>query len=83
VKLRFSGVPARIARETEWHRSQVTVPEPGGTTTVTLDVPITAELVNFILGWGGDVEVLAPPSLRERIAKTAERVLSIYRKERK
>lgn len=84
VKLRFSGAPARVARETSWHRSQVTVPGPGGTTLVTLNVPVTAELVNFILGWGDEVEVLEPVSLREQIAGTAERVLGIYhRRERK
>jgi len=81
VRLKFSGALARVARETVWHRSQTTAPGPVDSTIVTLHVPVTAELVNFVLGWGEDVEVLEPASLRNRVAETAGRMLSMYRKD--
>ncbi|MEW6141725.1 MAG: WYL domain-containing protein [Chloroflexota bacterium] len=78
VKLKFSKALARVARETRWHRSQTTVPEPGDSAIVTLNVPVTAELVNFVLGWGEDVEVLEPASLRDRVVQAASRMVNMY-----
>jgi predicted DNA-binding transcriptional regulator YafY len=80
VKLKFSRALARVARETRWHRSQTVAAGPGDTTIVTLSVPVTAELVNFVLGWGEDVEVLEPESLRNRVIQAAGRVVEMYRK---
>lgn len=81
VKLKFSGALARVARETGWHQSQTTAPGPGDSTIVTLHVPVTAELVNFVLGWGDDVEVLEPESLRDRVVQTARRMVSMYHRD--
>ncbi|MEC0264731.1 YafY family protein [Paenibacillus anseongense] len=36
------------------------------------------ELLSYILGWGGDVEVLEPESLRHRIREEAEKILKRY-----
>lgn len=36
------------------------------------------ELLPYILGWGGDVEVIAPESLRQRIRQEAETILTRY-----
>ncbi|MBA2938973.1 YafY family transcriptional regulator [Paenibacillus sp. CGMCC 1.16610] len=36
------------------------------------------ELLSYILGWGGNVEVLEPESLRHRIREEAEKILKRY-----
>ncbi|MDD9271887.1 helix-turn-helix transcriptional regulator [Paenibacillus sp. GCM10023248] len=36
------------------------------------------ELLSYILGWGGDVEVLEPETLRHRIREEAEKMLKRY-----
>ncbi|PJI52611.1 DNA-binding protein, partial [Methylobacterium radiotolerans] len=37
------------------------------------------ELVPWILGWGGEVEVLGPPELRAHIADAHEKGRNLYR----
>ena len=78
VKLRFDPDIARIARETTWHPSQVTEPQPDGSALVTMDLAVTTELITFILGWAEKVEVLEPEALRREIATTAKAMLHIY-----
>jgi predicted DNA-binding transcriptional regulator YafY len=80
VKLRFGTEIARVAQETVWHPSQKTKAEPDGTAMVTLNVPITTELVNFVMGWGPAVEVLEPVSLRRRVAGAAKAMSKMYGK---
>jgi proteasome accessory factor B len=74
---------ARVARETRWHPSQLTQRVEDNAVTVTLNVPVTAELVNFILGWGANVEVVEPSSLRQRVAGDASKMVRLYSAERK
>ncbi|WP_068781302.1 helix-turn-helix transcriptional regulator [Paenibacillus sp. GM2] len=45
---------------------------------VTFRVRHPEELLPYILGWGGDVEVLEPATLRNRIRKEAEKILKRY-----
>jgi proteasome accessory factor B len=68
VRLRFDPGVARRVRETVWHRSQVlTELEDGG---VELEVRVAGivEIRPWILSWGDQVEVVAPPDLREAVA---------------
>lgn len=45
---------------------------------VTFRVRQLEELLPYVLGWGGDVEVLEPDSLRRRIREEAEKILRRY-----
>lgn len=45
---------------------------------VTLRVRREAEVLPWLLGWGGHVRVLDPPTLRARIAREAERIAAHY-----
>lgn len=78
VKLKFSPEIARIAEETTWHPSQVTQMQLDGSAIVKFDLAITNQLESFILGWGEKVEVLEPPRLRRRVAKTAREIVKAY-----
>jgi predicted DNA-binding transcriptional regulator YafY len=66
--LSFSPEAARWVSAQSWHPKQCSRIEPDGR--YLLDVPYaeTPELVMEILKYGADVEVLAPASLRERVA---------------
>jgi predicted DNA-binding transcriptional regulator YafY len=75
VRLRASGVTARIFAERLFHESQRIVertprtPRPADeTTTIEMRVAGGRGLLRFILSWGPDVEVLAPPELRLEVA---------------
>lgn len=69
VVLRFRpGVAARVA-EARWHRTQRTELIPDGSLVWRATVAGPLEIGIWILGWGEDVEVLAPETLRARIAR--------------
>jgi len=59
------------------HPSQETCEKPDGLE-VRLKVAVTDELCSWILGLGPDAEVIAPKSLRRRIAALLKENLSIY-----
>jgi predicted DNA-binding transcriptional regulator YafY len=69
VALRFSRQVARYVAERQWHPSQVVSLLLTGELEMTLRVPLGPDLRRWILGYGKDVEVLEPKSLREDIRR--------------
>jgi predicted DNA-binding transcriptional regulator YafY len=69
VTLRFSRQVGRYVAERQWHPSQVVSLLLTGELEMTLRVPLSPELRRWILGYGKDVEVLEPKSLREDIRR--------------
>lgn len=69
VALRFSRRVARYVVERQWHPSQSLAPLLTGELEMTLRVPLSPELRRWILGYGKDVEVLEPKSLRDDIRR--------------
>ena len=66
--MRFTAAAAARVRQSFWHRSaQLTDLENGGVE-LRLNVASEVEMRPWVLGWGAQVEVLAPPSLREHVA---------------
>lgn len=75
------AVNARIAafiRERRWHPSQTVITRERGALELQIEVAVTPELVQWILGFGGNLEVLEPVSLRKRILAEAEAVVGVY-----
>lgn len=68
VELIFSVAAARRVTETEWHRSQRPEVLSDGRVRMLLTVGSTIELKPWVLGWGREVEVVAPPEFRAAIA---------------
>ena len=68
VRLRFDAGVARRVRETVWHRSQVLTDLPDGSVELAVRVAGIVEIRPWVLSWGDQVEVLAPPELREAVA---------------
>ncbi len=79
VKLRFSRKVSRNVAEVQWHSTQKMTHNDDGTLTVTFRVDGLGEIGWWILGYGDQVEVLAPAALRKRIAHTGKRMAKLNR----
>ena len=78
VTVRFSPEVARRVAETRWHASQRLEPQPDGSLLWRAQVAGPHEVLVWILGWGGDAEVLEPPELRLRAAEELRRAAARY-----
>ena len=78
VVLRFSPLVAGRVVETHWHRSQEVELEPNGSLIWRAQVAAIQEMLPWIRGWGADVEVLAPESLRVILVGEVRRLSSLY-----
>lgn len=67
VVLRLSSRWRTYAHHHSWHSSQKISDGPDGSVILRMRVRTCPELQAFVLGFGGDVEVLEPASLRDRI----------------
>jgi len=78
ASLRFAPQAARWVATQSWHTGQRARFEPDGSYLLELPYADDRELVMEILKYGPDVEVLAPPALRERIRKQLEAARKAY-----
>jgi proteasome accessory factor B len=78
VELRFDAAIAGLVTETTWHPTARVTPEADGTVIWRARVPGTIEIRRWILQWGADVEVLAPPELRAEVAETHRKAAARY-----
>lgn len=77
VRLRFGAVAAQLIRERRWHPSQRLTELGDGGIELELRVGVAAELGRWLLGWGEQVRVLEPPSLRAWVHASARRLLAV------
>jgi proteasome accessory factor B len=78
VKLRFTPQVTRRVKESIWHTSQVIEDLPDGGCIMTVQVGSVLEMTPWIRGWGVDVEVLQPDSLRNEFKGWAKELDRIY-----
>lgn len=78
VRARFSPYQARWIRERRYHPSQEVEELPDGGLVLRLRVAGTEEVRRWLLGYGAEVEVLEPASLRAEIAVTIGKMAEIY-----
>ena len=75
VELRFCpGIASEVA-EVQWHETQTASFEDDGSVVLKFRVDGLNEITWWILGYGDQVEVLAPKALRQRIAQIASRIV--------
>jgi len=80
VHLRFSPKVAGNVAEVQWHNSQRVEWNDDGSMDFHVQVDGLGEITWWILGYGDQVEVIAPDRLRERIADVAAAALSKHRR---
>lgn len=73
VVLRFDRAIAERAREALWHRGASITEREDGDLEASIAVASEVEMRSWVMGWGGSVEVLGPPSLREHVADAHRR----------
>jgi proteasome accessory factor B len=78
IRLRFSPAVSDRVRESVWHHSQRLTDTPDGGCELTMQVGGIREVRSWVLGWGADVEVLAPPTLRDEVIDHARRIAARY-----
>ena len=78
VRLRFSAAVAPRVRESVWHHSQTLADTTDGGCELSMRVGGIKEVRAWVLGWGADVEVLAPPALRDDVHDHARRMMERY-----
>jgi proteasome accessory factor B len=78
VQLRFNALAAVRARESLWHRSQHLVERADGGCDIHMTIGGIREVLSWVLGWGADVEVLAPVELRAEVAAHGARLATLY-----
>jgi predicted DNA-binding transcriptional regulator YafY len=78
AKLRFTPEAARWVAAQSWHPKQRTEVESNGSYVLEIPYAHERELLMEILKYGADVEVLAPASLRTRVAESLSRAAGRY-----
>ncbi|MCG3180314.1 MAG: hypothetical protein BIFFINMI_02673 [Phycisphaerae bacterium] len=76
VRLRFSPMVASNVAEVVWHRTQKVEFARDGSAEFTATVDGLSEISWWILGYGDQVEVLAPAALRKRVRDMAKAVVA-------
>jgi len=79
VRLRFEPKVATNVSEVQWHSTQQVHWQSDGSVILEFRVDGLGEIAWWILGYGDQVEVLAPEALRQRVAETAARMVARYR----
>ncbi len=79
VMLKFSAHVSPRVRETRWHPDERLEPQPDGTLIWRAHIAEPREMMPWVRGWGADVEVLAPASMREEIGTAAKEMAKMYR----
>lgn len=78
VILRVAAIAKPFVVERIWHTSQWAEDGKNGTTMLHFEVSDLRDVRNWILRWGGDVEVIEPHSLRRDIEQSLRRALLQY-----
>jgi len=78
VELRFDAEIAGLVAETTWHPTEQVTREADGSLVWRVRVPGTIEIRRWILQWGAQVEVIAPPELRAEVAATYRKAAERY-----
>jgi predicted DNA-binding transcriptional regulator YafY len=77
VELRFSPEVAAVVTETTWHHTEQVEQNDDGSVTLSFRVDGLEEIVWWVLGWSGSVEVVRPPELRRMVVERLRRALGL------
>jgi len=76
IRIRFTKLAAPFIREKTWHPTQQIKEVKGGSVEITLKLSHLTDIRRWILGWGGEAKVLAPPELVIAVQAEARAILA-------
>jgi len=79
VVLRFNRSAAQLVKDTIWSEHQEIKKLPGGKIELTLKVNSIPHIGNWVMGWGGAVEVIRPTRLIRYIRKQANAIITKHK----
>ena len=77
IKLRFLPKVAENVTEVQWHITQKVTHNSDGSATVEFRVNGLGEITWWILGYGDQVQVLAPKALRNKVLQAAKNMIKL------
>ncbi len=80
IKLLFLPKVANNVAEVQWHSTQKVVRNSDGSATVEFRVDGLGEITWWILGYGDQVQVLAPKTLRKKVLEVAKNMTKLNEK---
>lgn len=78
IRVWFSADVAYLVKERRWHPSQSVAVQPDGSVIATLTAGGLEEVASWVLSWGGDAKVLAPPALITLVSSQLARAQRHY-----
>jgi predicted DNA-binding transcriptional regulator YafY len=78
IRIRFSRAAANEIKERRWGPGQRLEGTPGGEVVLTLEVAGLPEVRRWVLGFGGEAEVLSPDDFREEVHQSGVAIRSRY-----
>lgn len=78
VVISFSPEMAERIRERTWHASQKIKTDKGGRVVLSMELPITPEVVSWVLSFGDQARVLQPPLLIAKVAGALRKAARQY-----
>ena len=67
VRLRFTGLAARLVPERRWHATQTIARRKDGAVDLAMTVTGLDEVAAWVMSFGGECEVVGPEELRRRV----------------
>lgn len=78
IRIQFAPPVASFIKERRWHQTQRIVAKEGGAIEFHLEVDVTPELVQWVLGFGSSARVMEPAVLAQQIHDEAVRTAEHY-----
>ncbi len=78
IKIWFSPTQARWIREKQWHPTQVIEENPDGSLVLIMHTSGLIQVKRWVLSFGDDAKVLAPPELVSAVVKELNSARNVY-----
>ncbi len=78
IRLRFAAGVSRFVQEGRWHESQTLAPQHDGSLIAEFQLTSVEEILRWILSFGPQCEVLAPPHLRDLHQAESQAIVDLY-----
>lgn len=78
VKIRFNASVADYILEKKWHTSQKIRALPNGGVDLEMTLSSLVEVERWVLGWGGNAQVMGPAELAANVRSSAQKILSAH-----